>query len=211
MKKALATLILTSAFIFHSSNVHSASVDFGLTLGSLLNNGSVQSGGLIELGTFSGYTDGLGLGFFTGSSYSTLRSSFTSLGSGLTDSVGNVYETVDLGSTASNTRLFAWAFTSGSASSTANWSIISGTIGGGGDYNPMWLAVAPSDITINTIEIGVTSNVLYANSDSSNSLVAVGTPPSANLNLVPEPSTYALMAIGGLVLFFIARRRKAQV
>jgi hypothetical protein len=28
---------------------------------------------------------------------------------------------------------------------------------------------------------------------------------------VPEPSTYALMALGGLVLFFIGRRRKAQV
>jgi hypothetical protein len=27
---------------------------------------------------------------------------------------------------------------------------------------------------------------------------------------VPEPSTYALMALSGLVLFFIARRRKAQ-
>jgi hypothetical protein len=32
-----------------------------------------------------------------------------------------------------------------------------------------------------------------------------------NLNAIPEPSTYALMALGGLVLFFIARRRKAQV
>jgi hypothetical protein len=32
-----------------------------------------------------------------------------------------------------------------------------------------------------------------------------------NLAAVPEPSTYALMALGGLVLFFIARRRKAQV
>jgi hypothetical protein len=30
-------------------------------------------------------------------------------------------------------------------------------------------------------------------------------------SVVPEPSTYALMALGGLVLFFIARRRKAQV
>jgi hypothetical protein len=29
--------------------------------------------------------------------------------------------------------------------------------------------------------------------------------------VVPEPSTYALIALGGLVLFFIARRRKAQV
>jgi hypothetical protein len=31
-----------------------------------------------------------------------------------------------------------------------------------------------------------------------------------SLQAVPEPSTYALMALGGLVLFFIARRRKVQ-
>jgi hypothetical protein len=34
--------------------------------------------------------------------------------------------------------------------------------------------------------------------------------PIMSLQVVPEPSTYALMALGGLVLFFIARRRKAQ-
>ena len=32
----------------------------------------------------------------------------------------------------------------------------------------------------------------------------------ASLNVVPEPSTYALMALGGLALFFIARRRKLK-
>jgi len=31
-----------------------------------------------------------------------------------------------------------------------------------------------------------------------------------NLSVVPEPSTYALMALGGLVLFFVIRRRSAQ-
>jgi hypothetical protein len=31
-----------------------------------------------------------------------------------------------------------------------------------------------------------------------------------SLQAVPEPSTYALMALGGLVLFFVVRRRKAQ-
>jgi hypothetical protein len=39
----------------------------------------------------------------------------------------------------------------------------------------------------------------------------VGSPQNISVNaVIPEPSTYALMALGGLVLFFIARRRKAQ-
>jgi hypothetical protein len=32
----------------------------------------------------------------------------------------------------------------------------------------------------------------------------------AQLSVVPEPSTYALMALGGLVLFFMVRRHKVQ-
>lgn len=39
--------------------------------------------------------------------------------------------------------------------------------------------------------------------NSSSYLVAAG-------SVVPEPSTYALMALGGLVLFFMVRRRKIQ-
>jgi hypothetical protein len=40
-----------------------------------------------------------------------------------------------------------------------------------------------------------------------------GGTPNVTMNslaAVPEPSTYALMALGGLALFFIARRRKAK-
>ncbi|MFM8365746.1 MAG: PEP-CTERM sorting domain-containing protein, partial [Verrucomicrobiota bacterium] len=42
---------------------------------------------------------------------------------------------------------------------------------------------------------------------------SINAPTSAgatSITLVPEPSTYALMALGGLVLFFMVRRRKVQ-
>jgi hypothetical protein len=50
-------------------------------------------------------------------------------------------------------------------------------------------------------------NIFDGGSGSSGSLAM----SVSELRVVPEPSTYALMALGGLALFFIARRRKAQV
>lgn len=41
-------------------------------------------------------------------------------------------------------------------------------------------------------------------------IVGSGATSTVSFSVVPEPSTYALMALGGLALFFIARRRKAQ-
>jgi PEP-CTERM motif len=53
------------------------------------------------------------------------------------------------------------------------------------------------------------SNITGWNMNSSSASGSINVTLSS-LSVVPEPSTYALMALGGLALFFIARRRKAQ-
>jgi hypothetical protein len=214
MKKTLTIISILAA----SLPGFSAQLDLQLTLGVLQNNGvNLNNGGLFQIGTFSEYTDGSGTGYFLGKNYDTLRSSFTSLNildaaPTQTDSSAQFFGSFAGAETPANTRLFGWVFSSTSASSSANWAIVSGTIGGTTLYDQAWLAPAPSALDAAQIELGVTSNLIYA-STSGSALVPNTTfdPSGANLNLVPEPSTYALMALGGLVLFFIARRRKAQV
>lgn len=53
------------------------------------------------------------------------------------------------------------------------------------------------------------SNVVSWNINSQSASGSVNVELS-QLNVVPEPSTYALMALGGLVMFFMIRRRKAK-
>ena len=212
-KTTLATIIVLAI------NTHAAQVDFGMTLGVVNNNGSVlANSGLFQLGTFSGYSDGVGSAYFTGKDYSTLASAFTSFSlippsSAPTDAGGQFYYSYDTASTAANTRLFAWAYSTTSASSSANWAIVSGTISGTGDYNNAWLAVAPDGTTVNIIELGINSNVLYAQSNVGSGFSAntFFDPNGANLNLVPEPSTYALLSLAGLALgsYVVRRRRRA--
>jgi len=207
MKKLLA--IATFVLVAHLSNA--ATIDYSLILGKFYNVGSlVANGGLFELGTFTGYTDAAGASYFTGKDYSALSTSFVLYGDSVstTDVNGQFYTTVDLLSTPTNTRLFAWAFSTPTASASANWSVVSGTIGGASIYDAQWLAVASTDPTVNAIEIGVTSNVLYANSNGGNALVPSTTfdPSGANLSVVPEPATSLLVALS-LTTMMVFRRR----
>ena len=217
MKKTIL-LAAVSALVIIPSPSPAAFVDYGLTLGTFKNEGSVvaDGSGLFELGVFSGYNDTLGASYFTGKNYSTLRSSWTSFAgsSSAIDASGGFYVgAVDLVTTAANTRLFAWGFSTPTASESANWTIISGEIGGSSAYAPVWLAVAPSDITVNAIELGTLHNVMYANSNAGNALQANTLAPSelsANVSVVPEPSTYALLSLAGLALGGYAARRRLR-
>jgi hypothetical protein len=183
-----------------------AFVDYGLTLGTFQNDSSVvaSGSGLFELGVFSGYNDGLGASYFTGKDYATLRSSWTAFAgsSSAMDLSGGFYvSAVDLLSTPVNTRLFAWGFSSSTPDASANWTIISGTIGDTSAYGPVWLAVAPSDITVNAIEIGTTHNTMYANSSLGNSLQANTVAPSelsANVSVV-SPQTFNIQVASAAV------------
>ncbi len=208
--------ILVAGFIAAAPTVHSqtASVDYGLTTGEFFNEGTrvANGAGLFELGYFTGYTDVSGLGYFSGKDYSTLRGSFNLLpdsATGVQGNDGQFYQTVDLLSTPGGTRLFAWVFGTAPASAAANWSIISGTIGGSQPSDAAWLAVAPGDPTFNYIELGTVNNVLYARSNPGNSLVPSNfyDPSGANVSVVPEPKTYFLLLIGGAVLLWRARLR----
>jgi hypothetical protein len=208
----LTVIALTGLMISPSP---SAQVDYGLTLGAFISNGATNSGGLFQLGTFSGYSDSTGAAFFSGKDYATLQAAWQPFGgSGVnTDSVGQFYQSVDLLSTTANTRLFAWGYSTPTASPTSNWTIMSGTIGGLTIYDTVWLAPSPSAIDVNVIELGVTSNVLYAGNNAGNAIVANVVAPSegsANISVVPEPSTYALLSLAAMALGGYAIRRRRQ-
>lgn len=216
LRKATATTALVLALVLP---LKAAVIDIGFTLGSVEYQGTSLSGQLIRVGTFSGYNDSTGLSWFTGKDHTTLLGSFAPLSlQGTSDTsaffvdsdglpITQFYGSYDLGSTAQNTRIFAWIYSAATTSSPA-WAVLSGTIGGSGDFNTAWLAVAPTDLTVNVIEGAVTQTVVYSSSPSGASISATGFDNNANLILVPEPSTGALMMIGAAGLVALRRLRK---
>lgn len=213
-KKGFLSLAVVMAFVTFSN---AAQVDIGITLGEVRGSGGVLSGTAVRLGTFTGYSDSLGLGFFTGKDYATLIAAFVGLSnvdsSLATDVAGNYYGAFDTASTASGTRLFAWFYSTPAAQSSSNWAVVSGgnnTSGpSDGIYNPLWLAVAPAAVDVNVIEIGTIYSKIYASSGpgvafSSNSLID---PEGANLLLIPEPASSSLLALA-LTVPLLRRRKK---
>lgn len=197
-----------------------AQVDLGLTLGNLTTGSSILSGKAVRLGTFSAYSDASGLAYFTGKDYNTLFSAFTSFAEVstptvlITDSLGQIYQSYDTGSTAAGTRLFAWFYDTATVTSSSRWAIVSG----GGNptglnaegYDSAWLAVAPAASDLNVIEVGTIYSQIYAESHSANGLVATsvfGDLEGANIVLIPEPSTGSLISLGLSLL--VLRKRKA--
>lgn len=218
MKRSIKTLALATALLTFGSATHAAVVDLGFTLGVVNYQGVTLTGQLIRVGTFTGYSDSTGASWFSGKDHSTLLGSFNPLslqGTSTTNAffedsgtpISAYYGSYDLGSTAQNTRIFAWIY-SGTTTASPAWALLSGTIGGSGDFNTSWLAVAPSDITVNVIEAAVTQSVVYSSNPVGASVEATGIDNNGNLTLVPEPSTGALLMIGTVGLVALRRLRK---
>lgn len=209
-------LVLAATSLLVPLAVEAAQVDIGITLGSVTGaNGTILQDAKVELGIFSAYTDVAGSSYFTGKDYTTLRNSFTLLqnldNSLVTDSAGNYYGAFDTATTASGTRLFAWIFNAASAASSTNWAVISGGGVGpnSGIYNPMWVAVAPAAVEVNVIEAATTYTQIYASTPGASIVLNSSIDPEgANLSLVPEPSTGALLMIGSVGMVALRRLRK---
>jgi len=214
VKKSLLALALVLGSI---SLNQAAQVDIGITLGSVRDSGGVLSGTAVRLGTFTGYSDSLGTGFFTGKDYNTLIAAFVGLSNLdanlVTDVSGNYYGAFDTASTASGTRLFAWFYSTPTPQSASNWAVVSGgnnTTGPNNSvYNPLWLAVAPAAVEVNIVEIGTIYSQIYA---SSGPAVTFGSNTSidlegSNLLLIPEPTSSSLVALA-LTVPLLRRRKK---
>lgn len=219
MKKSVLTAVVTLV-IGLAGQLRAAQVDLGITLGYILGSGaSVVSDARVELGTFTGYSDSTGVSaYFSGKDWTTLRGSFTSLleissPQALNASGGQYYGSFDTVSTAANTRLFAWIHSSTTPLASANWAVITGganpTGANNSVFNPMWLAVAPSAGEINIIEAATIYTQVVASSGGA-SMIPSSTFDSegANISLVPEPSTGALLMIGSVGLVALRRLRK---
>jgi len=217
MKKILTIITLAMASLV----AQAAQVDLGFGTGKVTSSSVALGNASVELGVFSGYTDAAGLGWFTGKNYSTLRSSWTSFAElgGITKTdtgtgAGLFYGSYELGSTAINTRLFAWVHdTLTPSSSSAAWAVISGTIGGTDIFSPMWVAPTPTQSEVQPIEAGVTFTTLFAGANATIVPSTAFDPQGANLNFqlaaVPEPSVASLLALGTVGLVALRVRRKS--
>jgi len=218
MKKILTIITLAMASLV----AQAAQVDLGFGTGKVTSSSVALGNASVELGVFSGYTDATGLGWFSGKDYTTLRSSWTpfaeAAGITKTDAVGTgaglFYGSYDLGTTAINTRLFAWVHNTQAPSSLSGaWAVISGTIGASDIFSPMWVAPTPAQNEVNIIEAGQTVTTLFAGVNAaivpSTAFDATGANLNFELAAIPEPSVASLLALGTVGLVALRVRRKS--
>ena len=114
------------------------------------------------------------------------------------------------GTISTGTQLYILASTSATFDLSAPWALITGT-------DPSWLSPNPTDpFGSSLIEMSLAGNQIIASSGVGQAFFGSSAPGSQtadndNFNLVPEPSTYALLAMSGLALggYVVRRRRRA--
>lgn len=223
MKKAHLAVLIGSCVLI-SPQAQAQSIDYGMIAGFVqspvvTNVVNVVGGGFQLLGV-------------------TPSSGFNPAGSSLSDilnaanmlSVSNSFTTIDASNPGqfyqpglltfwstgavipSATQLYVLSSTSGTFDALAPWSLITGT-------DPSWFSPNPTDpFGSSIIELSFAGNSIVAAGNGGPGVGAYfGSTPGttlsagdANVVLVPEPSTYALLSLAGLALGGYAARRRLR-
>lgn len=117
----------------------------------------------------------------------------------------------------SGTQLYILASLSSSFSLTEPWALVSATNGSTSTTQPTWFSPNPADPFGSTVvEMSLVGSQILASSGTTQAFFGSSAPGSQlanndNLNVVPEPSTYALLAMSGIGMagYVIRRRRRA--
>lgn len=218
--KKIITIMAAIAVLTTVTSVYSQSIDYGMI------GGFVQSPSGVDLPASSGGFLLLGV---------TPSSGFNPIGASLSDilnsanmlSVTNSFATIDSGAPgqlyiatlptqwstgdtiAVNTQLYVLASTSGAFDLSAPWVLITGS---------SWLSPDPNNpLAAISIEMSLVNNVIVSAGFGGagvgayfNTPGTTTSPGDANLVMVPEPATYALLAMGAVAMggYMIRRRQR---
>ncbi len=220
MKKTLATLSVLAVSLA-TPVLRAQSIDYGMVAGFVQSpaDSNLVGGGFQLLGVTpsSGFNP-------AGATLANLLNSANML------SVSNSFATIDVGAPgqfyqpglltfwstgatiATGTKLYALASTSPTFDLSAPWALVTGTDVG-------WSSPNPTDpFGYSNIELSLAGNTIIAagNGGPGTGAYFGATPGTtlsagdANLTLVPEPSTYALLSLAGLALGGYAARRRLR-
>lgn len=204
MKKVIVILTLLSS----ASVLQAVSITYSAT-GSArpvdASNNFLPVGALVRLGNFTP-----GFDFATnGTNLSALNAAFTEYATVFTTAPGQTPRPGTIDGTANVTgilgkQLYMWIFNTAAADTASQWGIFT--------YNsPAWLAGGDEATDSTSIGLGSASNPGFTIDVKVGSTFLNGTTTTGKLAVIeaiPEPSTYALMGLGLVVVGFLARRRK---
>ena len=198
---------------------HAQTIDYGMA-GAAVNSpvGAPLVGGgfnLLGVTPASGFnpTNATLANILSAANMLSVSNAFTTIGAGDNGQfyVSGLSTLWSNGSTIANgSQLYILASTSATFDLSAPWALITGTDSG-------WFSPNPTDpFGSSLIEMSLAGNQIIASSGAGQAFFGSSAPGSQtanndNFNLVPEPSTYALLAMSGLALggYVVRRRRRA--
>ncbi len=205
---ALAAVAILSAVPFQPS-ARAASIDYG-ALGNFVENpnGTPSNlGNYVRVGTFAtGFNFSLNSTNFAATNAAFTEYDNTVIGSGVTPP-GEFFDTTPFLSGISGVRIYVWVFNSPNPAAATAWAIV--TSNDGNWFGP---ADGPNSTSVDLSDPGVFIPTGALGQRVPTALGFVGFDIRMTTTPVPEPSTYAMIAVGllgfgGVML----RRRRAAV